>query len=190
MSKKSSDTSGGEQLSALLELMQDDNVKVASLAMERFLKLGSKAEDMVAYYQEEAASPQLRHRMHQLSGILARRKVRASFLEALRTENVDIWEGIMQVNRLFNPECDEFELEEVIREFAAGLEGREPNTARFAAFFRDQGFAVAEEDTLDSELYLPEAVLVNRCGAPVLLCALAQHVGKLKNWTGTIALHE
>ena len=84
----------GKRVSALLTLLQDEDLRIASLAMEQFLKLGRVAEETVAQFQE-AGDPALRHRIHQLGSILARRRSRVHFIEAVANDEITLWEGIL-----------------------------------------------------------------------------------------------
>ena len=94
-----------ERVTALLTLLQDEDLKIASLAMEQFLKLGRVTDETIAEHQE-SQDPCLRHRIHQLSSILARRRERLAFIEAAGRENASPWEGILRINRLYDPRCE------------------------------------------------------------------------------------
>ncbi len=174
-------------ISALLTLLQDEDDKVASLAMEQFLNSGL-AEETVAKFQE-ASEPQLRQRIHQLSGILARRRARQEFLRAVAASRLSVWDGLVQINVIYDPQTDCGWVADTMRDMAEAA-GRHGTAARVAAVMRDKEFMVPDEDTLDVDLYLADAVLDCKDGSAALLCAIAQEIGRRSGWEATIALFE
>lgn len=177
------------RVSALLTLLQDDDVRVASLAMEQFLKLGGEAEATIAEFQE-AHDPQLRQRIHQLSSILARRRRRLDFIEAVTGEHITLWDGLQQINTLYDARCSTALVRKAVEELVQRLDGQPPTTPRIAELMREQEFTVPEEDTLDVDLYLIQRVLDTRYGSAATLCALAYKIGEDLEWSFTIVLHD
>lgn len=186
MTKTNSQSS---QLNALLSLLQDDNIRVASLAMEQFLNLGTDAEETLAEYQE-SNDPKLRRRIHQLSGILLRRRFRLEFLNSVKNENICVWNGIVQINQLFDPQCNTAAVEREMKMMSDTFKSAGSTTAHIATTMRENEFIVPDEDTLDVDLYLIERVLGTKYGCPALLCPLAHQIGKLAGWRSSIVLYE
>ena len=178
------------QITALLSLLQDDDPKVASLAMEQFLKLEDVADETIASYQD-CHDPVLRQRMHQLSSIRSRRRARMEFLDGVENSRMSVWEGIRRINRLYDPQCNLRLLSRRIRELRKRAADALTTTTRTAAFMREQGFCVPSEAVLEVDLYLADSILDIRFGSAALLCALAQHLGRTcGGWEATIALYE
>ncbi|MFA4945516.1 MAG: hypothetical protein WC789_12545 [Lentisphaeria bacterium] len=176
------------RLPALLTLLQDDDDKVASLAMEQVLNSGL-AEQTVAEFQE-APDPKLRQRIHQLNGILNRRRLRHEFLEAVRNQRIGGWQGVIMINRICDPQCSPQRIHDAVEALSVQV-GQEGATAvRIAALMKEATFAVPDEDVLDVDLYLAEQVLESKDGASALLCAIAQQVGAEAGWKSTLVLHE
>ena len=180
--------SDSQSLPALLTLLQDDDIKVASLAMEQFLNLGL-AEAAIAEFQEDH-DPKLRQRIHQLSGILRRRRAREEFLAGVEQERFTLWDGVIQINCLYDPQCQADQVTEFIQTLASGISSDAATAAKIAALMREQEFTVPEEDLLDVDLYLVERVLETKYGSPALLCAIAQQAGQEAGWSSTIVLYE
>lgn len=176
-------------LSALLTLLQDENVKVASLAMEELLKMGHLAEEAIAEHQE-AADPHLRQRIHQLNGILVRRRARSTFLNALKRESISLWQGLLQINLLYDPQCEHRVVTRALRELAHEYLDNDADPAGLAAFMRQKEFTVPEDDVLDVDLYLLERVLHTAYGSPAVLCSLARHISRRAGSDGTVVLHD
>ena len=178
------------KINALLSLLQDDNPKVASLAMEQFLKLDQVADETIATYQD-CHDPQLRQRIHQMSSIRGRRRARKEFLHGVEESCMSVWDGLRRINRLYDPQCDVDMLSRKIRELRRDAGGNLGNTAQVASYMREQGFAVPQEAMLEVDLYLTDSVLESMYGSSVLLCALAQHLGRhCGGWESTISLYE
>lgn len=177
------------RIEALINLLQDENVKVASLAMEQFLKLGMRAEQIIAEYQD-STDPQLRSRLHQLTTILARRKARLKFIHAVNHEDMDLWDGVCQVNKLYDPQCNLSEIEDRVATLAAELPEGRLSLAQLASLMRQHEFRVPDNDLLDVDLYLLDTVLENHYGSPPLLCALACRLAELHKTRLTIVLFE
>lgn len=178
-----------KKLNALLNLLQDDDLRVASLAMEQILKLGAVADETIAEFQEDN-DPIVRSRMHQLSSILARRRARMEFAQAVKKESISLWDGIIAINQLYDPECGRHVVDNALKQLTDQVSAERCDTPYMASFMKEQEFLVPEEDILDVDLYLVERVLAAKYGAPALLCALAQKVGEKAGWQPTIVLFE
>ena len=177
------------KVTALLTLLQDEDLKVASLAMEQFLKLGHVADETIAEYQE-SHDPRLRHRIHQLSSIMTRRRARMEFVQALSQEKLSLWEGVQQINTLYDPQCNCDQIENGINQIVSRFDEGTSTTPRIAALMRDLKYTMPEEDILDVDLFLIERVLDSQYGSPALLCVLAKQVARETGLTLTIVLHE
>jgi len=177
-----------KHVSALLTLLQDEDVKIASLAMEEFLKLGQVMEETIAEHQE-SYDPTLRQRIHQLSSILVRRRARRQFIEAMSKEQISLWDGACQINALYDPQSSPAVIAKRIEEVTESLRTEPVTTPRVAALMREQEFVVPDQDMLDVDLYLIQRVLETRYGSPALLCLMAQHAAASRDWMFTIVLH-
>lgn len=177
------------RLSALLVLLQDENPRIASLAMEQLLQSRTVAERTIAEHQE-AQDPQLRHRIHQLSSILSRRRERLAFTQALTREELSLWQGVIQINAVYDPSTNVSSIRATVDEIKAGLSGEGIATPQVASLMREKGFGVPSADILDQDLYLIERVLESRYGSAPVLCALAQHMADGSQWPSTVVLHE
>ncbi len=178
-----------KQLAALLSLLQDDDPRVASLAMEQVLKLGNVAEQTIAELQEDG-NQQLRHRIHQLSSILARRRTRQEFVAAVHADALSLWEGVCKINELYDPQCNLDAIRKQIRELAAELPAGTIGASRIAALMKKRDYLVPEEDTLDSELYMMDSALETKYGSAPALCVVAMQVGSLRRWKAEAVLYE
>ncbi len=176
---------------ALLNLIQDDDLKVASLAMEQFLKLNDgTAESLIAEHQE-AADPRMRHRIHQLSGIFHRRRRRQEFIRGIQTQKMDTWQGLCHINSLYDHRFCWDTVATATAELASEMGGgRAPGLPQIAAVMRNHHFSVPEEEVIDIELYLVDSVMESRLGSSVVLTALAHHTASQAGWHGTVVLHE
>lgn len=177
-----------KEFSALLSLLQDDDTKVASLAMEHFLKLGDLGT-AIAMYQDDGDS-QVRKRMHQMSAIISRRNARKQFVEAVREDVPELWDGVCRINILYDPQASLDKINRQTRELASELPASGTDAKRVAAVMKDREFLVPNEDILDGELYMMDSVLETNFGSAAALCALANRVGELRGWGSRPVLFE
>jgi len=177
-----------ERLSALLTLLQDDDEAIASLAMEQILTLGSVADQTIAELQE-SQNPQLRQRIHQLGSILASRRARLAFVDALSNEQLSLWDGVVQIHSLYEMSCNVSAIERDVQALADELKEEKLSTPRFAEFMREKEFIVPSEDILDVDLFLIQRVLTTKYGSAASFSALVQHLGSMCQWPFTVVLH-
>jgi len=177
-----------KEFDALLSLLQDDDAKVASLAMEQFLKLGD-VNQAVATYQEDG-NTRVRKRMHQISGIMMRREARGKFIDAVRGDHPTLWEGICRINGLYDPRSSVDKTNRQVRELASELPAVNVGAKDIAALMAEKEFVVPEEDVLDGELYMMDSLLETKYGSPAALCILASRVGELRDWSAAPVLFE
>ena len=177
-----------ERISALLTLLQDDDVKIASLAMEQFLKLGHDADETIAEHQE-SQDPQLRQRIHQLSTILVRRRMHEEFLHALAEGTLTLWRGMMAINVLYDSSVNVDFIDREIETLAKAITSGDPGAAHVAKVMKDRELRVPSEEILDVDLYLVDRVLEegSGSGSAALLCAIAQQAAG-DHWPSTIVL--
>jgi hypothetical protein len=175
-----------ERITALLTLLQDDDVKIASLAMEQFLKLGHQADETIAEHQE-SQDPQLRQRIHQLSTIVLRRRMREEFVSALSDGTLSLWRGIVGITVLYDPTSNVEYVERECDALADKIAKGDSGAAHVAKVMKDREVRVPSEEILDVDLYLIDRVLEAGSGSAVVLCALAQYAAG-KHWPATLVL--
>ncbi len=179
-----------KRLSALINLLQDDDDKVASLAMEQLLELGSETDRAIAENQD-SGNPKLRQRIHQLSGILARRRLRRDFVEDVMAENMTLWEGVCRINELYDFQCSRRKIHEGLDEILKNMQRKQKlSMINLAAAMRNAEYMVPGEDVMDVEMYLIETVVETGYGSGILLCALAHEIGARRGLSSTLVLHE
>ncbi len=175
-----------KRVTALLTLLQDDDVKIASLAMEQLLDLGHETDEAIAEHQE-SQDPQLRQRIHQLSSILLRRRRREEFLRALGEGSLTLWRGLVAINVLSDPSVNVDFIDRETEALAKAIAGGEPSAAQVAKLMKDRELRVPSEEILDMDLYLLDRVLEEGYGSAALLCAIAQQAAG-ENWPATIVM--
>ncbi|MCK5803004.1 MAG: hypothetical protein KAI66_09240 [Lentisphaeria bacterium] len=177
-----------DRISALLTLLQDEDTAIAALAMEEFLRLGGAADETIAEHQE-ANDPQLRRRIHQLSGIVSRRRERDKFVKAVTEQNGSLWEYVVEMNCLYDSGCNRSLQEQECNAISDALSGKPVGASSIASTMRERDYTVPTEDIIDVDLFLVAQVTESRYGSAPLLCALAQEAGDRQGWESTIVLH-
>lgn len=180
---------GNEQakISALLNLLEDEDSQVSTLAMEQLLLLERDADALLKEFQE-AANPRLRSRIHQLGSILKIRRSRNAFIRDAMDATLSLWAGLVHINYQYNPRLNFEAVDTMFAELVARLPAK-LTTLRLCAFMRDENFQYTQEDTLGSDLFLVEDVLVQRVGSPVLLSAIAHCLGAKAGWHSSLVLY-
>jgi hypothetical protein len=163
------------KLSSLLNLLEDDNQEVATMAMEQLLTL-DKDLDTVICQNQETLNPKLRQRIHQLTSILQIRHKRSEFLELVQVEEFDLWEALSLLNQLYYPSCDLERLQERVQEVMTQLyaEQPQPNILHVAAFLREANYTTPADVVHDSDAFMVEQAVIARVGDMAVLCVFAQ----------------
>ena len=175
---------------ALINLLQDDNQRIASMAMEQLLKHETMLDETIAEYQE-SEDPRLRQRLHQLSSILARRRYQRDLVAALRDKSITLWQGICRLNQLYDPNCSQSQITDMVNSLAEESDRALSNSSRLASFMKEADFTVPLHIPLDIDVYLIESVLDFRMGSSAVLCALAQNLAWMNgNLSTNIVLYE
>ncbi len=176
-----------EKITALLNLLEDEDSHVSTLAMEQLLQENT-AEDLIKEFQE-ANNPLLRNRIHQLGNVLNLRRRRIRFIRDAKFSRMSLLEGLMQINYQFNPRMSA----EAVKRAFRRLQNKVPqtvSTVRMATFMREHSFSYTGEDTLGSDLFLIEDVLAQRVGSPVLLSVITKCLGQTAGWKASIVLYK
>lgn len=172
-------------LDALVNLLEDEDTHVSTLAMEQLLR-HQDADDLIAELQEDA-NPVLRSRIHQLGNILNIRRARSQFIESVETSGLSLWNGLLQVNYQYNPRMNKDGVDRLVNELLEKMPS-ELNTVRLTSFMRNENFSYTGEDVLGADLYLLEDTLIQRVGSPIMLSVIARHLGRHLGWHSTVVL--
>jgi len=171
-----------KKVNALLNLLEDDNQRVVSLAMEQLLNIGSERDAIIAEYQE-ATNPSLRKRIHQLSSIINRRQKQKEFIHAIQHEKIPAWQGVIQLNQLYDKTCNKPFIEISTNKLAKKIkkQSKTITITNIATIMRSEEFSVPTEDNLNTELYLMDKILSSRYSSSICLCVLTRQISSLCN---------
>lgn len=173
-------------IDALINLLEDEDRHVSTMAMEQLLLLDSDVDRLIAELQE-SHNPVLRNRIHQLGKILKFRRAREVFINSVHESNISLWDGIIQINYQYNPQMNLGDIDTMTEEVTERLPQR-ITTVRMATFMRNENFSFPGEDILGADLFLIEDVLRQRVGSPILLSVVARHLGEIADWNASIVL--
>ncbi len=174
-------------IDALINLLEDDDKQVSTLAMEQLLTLDQGLDEIVADLQE-SQNPILRNRIHQLGNILSIRRSRGKFIDDVKRSMLNLWDGVVKINFQYNVKMNIFEVENMMSELKRELPAR-LSTTKMINFMRRHNFIFTGDDQLDAELYLIEDVLIQRIGAPILLAVIAHELGNHGGWYSNIVIY-
>ena len=172
---------------ALLNLLEDDDRYVSTVAMEQLLS-SDNVDELVAEFQE-SHSPILRNRVHQIGNILRGRQLRSEFVKNFKNAAISLWDGIVQINFHYNPKMDSRQLARMMISLEDQLP-RRLSAASLAEFMRSKNFSFSGEDIIGPDLYLIEDVLLHQVGSPILLSVVARELGRKRDLETSVALYK
>lgn len=182
--------SNDSKTTALLTLLQDENPRIAALAMEQFLKREQVLDTLIAEYQD-TADKRLRQRLHQLSSILTQRRARREFVSNVQDQSYSLWQGVCRLNQIYDSECSQKKIARMTTDICNESDQFLTNAPRLASFMKESDFSVPSRLLMDIDFYLIDSVLEFRIGSSALLCALAQHIGwRLGKWSSSVVLYQ
>ena len=160
------------RIKSLVALLEDENQKVASSAINELLKYGKEAESLIKRFQE-SPNVLLRKRIHQLQAITRVRKMREILSKRLNNVHSGLWNGILEIhmlwfdrdikeniNELFWLLLDEFKLN---CDFSA---------QSVSSFMKSRGFVLPLRGDIDAEFFCIGPVLESKIGTEVILSVL------------------
>ena len=176
-------------ISALMNLLEDEDQQIATMAMEQLLQLGD--EILPALRQEqESKNPLMRNRVHQLEAILMKKMDLNSFIKRIEAGEIHLWEDLFVINRLHFPEMTASDLEDVMDELHDECSQRSFSSHSFCHYMKKKNFRVPTHDILDSSINMIGSTLLNGEGTSLILCVIAKYLGQRFDWDCTIILHK
>ncbi len=157
---------------SLLSLLDDEDENVAINAMAELLNREDELGNSLAILQE-ANNPLARRRAHQLQAAITLRRRRRAFLHALRSPQVDLGAGLVEVHLQWFDNDSRPALYRLVSEFRLEAERSPRKTlADLSALMKKFNFIAQQENTLHPEDYCIGPTLENHRGAASLLCGI------------------
>ncbi|EDM26538.1 hypothetical protein LNTAR_01982 [Lentisphaera araneosa HTCC2155] len=174
---------------ALLKLLEDEDPKIATIAIGKLLQYGPDIFPALRGLQE-SANPLLRKRVHQIEAILEKKINFSHFIERIEKDEILIWEDLIYLNSIYYPDLKPSELQSSMEEAYKNLSAAEFNTKALCNYMKDKNYYVPKNDILDSGINLISSVLINGEGSPLMLCIISQLWGTRFSWPFQIVLHK
>ncbi|MDD7985345.1 hypothetical protein PQO01_10310 [Lentisphaera marina] len=174
---------------ALLKLLEDEDQKIATIAISKLLQYGPEIFPALRELQE-SANPLIRQRVHQIEAILEKKICLKDFIKRIENDEILIWEDLIFLNSIYYPELRRSDLQSSMEEAYKNLSSGEFNTAKLCNYMKDKSYYVPKNDILDSGINLISSVLINGEGSPLMLCIIAQLLGRRFHWPFQIVLHK
>ncbi len=166
------------KLESLISLLDDGNIEVVQEAMAELLKHESEIGEYLAEHQE-SSNPELRKAIHQLQAIIIMRRRRHNFAKLLKSEDLNIIDGLIAVHlQWFDNDSERVLLELWERFFKASERFAPKNISEIAYFMRKCGFEAVSTDELQADNFCLGPVLDDLVGADFILCALASELAE------------
>ena len=174
---------------ALLKLLEDEDPKIATIAIGKLLQYGPDIFPALRGLQE-SANPLLRKRVHQIEAILEKKINFSNFIDRIEKDEILIWEDLIYLNSIYYPDLKPSELQSSMEEAYKNLSAAEFNTKSLCNYMKDKNYYVPKNDILDSGINLISSVLINGEGSPLMLCIISQLWGTRFSWPFQIVLHK
>ena len=162
----------------LLGLLDDPDENIAVSVMGELLRHEKKLLPLLGELQEDE-NVLLRKRIQQLQSIIAIRSRRRKFLEQLKSEQLDLAEGLIELHLLWFDRDNPALLLDMLRTFmevAANNQIR--NIGELGSFMARNNFALPpQEEALEPENFCIGPILEDRLGSDIMLCTLALLAG-------------
>ena len=175
---------------ALLKLLEDSDARVSSSAMSELLAIAASSNEIDAILSElqEAPSPTLRRRTHQMQAILRMRGSRSSLANRMSTKHSNLLQGLAEIHSIWHDDPHSAYLSDLWTMLVGKTRKRPPVTPRkLAACMKGLGFTVGE-GLLDPDLYCLGAVIEDLVGADALLASIAKELGRMFGLKSAIAM--
>lgn len=158
----------------LIKLLDDDNEEIAIAAMRELLDQEAELGDRLSELQE-ADSPLLRKRIHQLQAAIVMRRRRRNFSGLLNRPALNLVEGLIEVHLQWYDNDSRPGITELWNNFRAEAKKAHIDMPEgLSRFMRRRGMTAAEETTLQPENYCIGTILENNYGSAAVLCGIAQ----------------
>lgn len=160
-------------LDNLLLLLDDEDNELAIAAMRELLRREDELGDRLAALQE-ADSPLLRKRIHQLQSAMVLRRRRRDFSRLLDRPSPDLAEGLIEVHLQWFDNDSRPGLIDLWESFREDADRFQPETLEGLSYFmRRRGMAAAEETAMQPENYCLGTIIDNNYGSAGVLCGIA-----------------
>ena len=175
------------EIDALIMLLDDEDTQVATTAMERLLTHDEAAlEALIAPHRDNQEL--LGARLRQVETILSDKKRYRELLGRIDRNELKIWDDLLFINHLLDPEISQQAVDEALELLAQQIEGVEVGAVDIARAMKELGYVAPQEHTLDPGLNLIMDIIGAGSASPLMLCIIAQHLGRRLGWQATVVL--
>ncbi|MEN9359384.1 MAG: hypothetical protein RL095_919 [Verrucomicrobiota bacterium] len=175
------------EIAALIMLLDDDDPQVAAAAMERLLTHDeSELESIIAPHR--GSQDLLGGRLRQVEAILSDKKRYRELLARLERNELKLWEDMLFINHLLDPEISQQAVDEALELLGQQIEGVDVGAVDIARAMKELGYVAPQEHTLDPGLNLIMDIIGAGTASPLMLCIIAQHLGRRLGWQATVVL--
>jgi hypothetical protein len=177
---------------ALIKLLDDTDSSIASTAMSELLSLDTSSDEIEKVLSElqEARSPELRRKTHQMQAILTIRHRRGSLSKRIFSKHSNLIQGLAEIHAIWYDDIDVSYLSDIWGELIRRTGTRPPVTPkRLASFMENIGFTVGE-GMQDPDFFCLGSVIEDLIGADALLASIAREAARMFGLKSAIAMFE
>ena len=175
-----------KRFSALINLLEDENLDIASLAISELLSYNKNFESVISELQE-SQNCLIRQRSHQLQAIINIRKNRERFTRRLNNKASGLWQGLNELHLLWYDNDNSEELKDLRKDFIDEATTFKPaNSKALANFMNKMTFVCSSKGDLEPDYYCIGSVLDSKVGADFILCSIAKTIAMHFNYDTNI----
>lgn len=171
----------------LLKLLQDEDDCVADSVMERLL-MSDRCQSFMAEHQDDS-DPFIRRRIHQMGAIMEQRTDRDTFVQQFLAQELDLWQGALLLNKLFDPQCSLSNINRQANTLFGKCQPKTANIQEIASFMAQKKFLPLSSNWFDINQFLLSETLRQKTASTLLLCIIARQLGLYHNMTFNIVMN-
>lgn len=164
----------------LLSILEDDDEANASLAIKELLN--SENVEKIIAANLDSPSEKIRRRIHAMTCILERSKLKANFPELVSHETLSPWECLVILNAIVDFRASANQLNGMLSELMEDVEGSIVSSDDFQNFAKNFGIIVDESIDNFITKFLLTDVLVHENGDPLVVAIILQQACQFLGW--------
>lgn len=176
-------------IESLIKLLNDDNSNIAGTAMSELLSHEHDSDMMNYVMAELQETPELglRKKIHQMQAIQRTRKRRRRLSKKFKIKDTNLIQGLADLHLIWYDEFGASGISNIWKDLLLEATKNKPVTSkRLANFMQKTGFSVCSDNIQDADLLCLGAVIEDRVGADVILCAIALEIGRIFGLQGSV----
>jgi len=175
-----------KKITALVNLLEDENNDIAASAMSELLSYGKKVGPIISELQE-SSNLLIRRRVHQMQAIIKIRNNRDKLSRRFHNEYSGLWQGLNELHLLWYDNDNTETLRSLRKEMLEKAAIIKPSTtSKLAELMKSMAFVCSGKGEIEADFYCIGSVLETKTGVDFILCSIAMTIASYYGWKGNI----